>query len=74
MCLSELPLESISLPVAVFSWEPGQPVHLNTAFRVLMEARLGSEQTASFEDLDSLLGGQLRDFDRTSKGPITQEV
>ena len=74
MCLSELPLESISLPVAVFSWEPGQPVHLNTAFRVLMEARLGSEQAASFEDLDSLLGGQLRDFDRTSKGPITQEV
>ena len=74
MRLSELPLESISLPAAVFGWEAGQHVHVNAALRALMEDCLGPDQVPLFENLDALLGGQLQDFDPKSKGPITQEI
>ena len=39
-----------------------------------MEERLGADQVPLFEDLDTLLGGQLRDFNPESKGSITQEI
>ena len=74
MDLGDFPLESIGLPAAVFRWEAGQHVHVNAAFRALMEDRLGSDKTPLFEDLDALLGGQLQDVNPESEDSIIQEV
>ena len=71
---TDLPLEGIGLPAAVFRWEAGQHVHVNAAFRALMEDRLGPDKVPLFEDLNALLGGQLQDVNPESNDPITQEI
>ena len=74
MDLGDFPLESIGLPAAVFRSEAGQHVHVNAAFRALMEDRLGPDKAPLFEDLDALLGGQLQDVNPESGDSIIQEI
>jgi diguanylate cyclase (GGDEF)-like protein len=74
MNLSDFPLESIGLPAALVKWSAGGAVLLNSAFRELMGDHLSADQALTFEDLDTLLGGQLQDFNPQSKDSITQEI
>jgi diguanylate cyclase (GGDEF)-like protein len=74
MNLRDFPLESIGLPAALVEWPARGPVLVNSAFRVIMGDRLSTDQVLVFEDLDTLLGGQLQNFNPESKDLITQEI
>ena len=74
MNLSDFPLESIGLPAALVNWPAGGAVLINSALRAIMGDRLSADQVPAFEDINTLLGGQLQDLNPESETSITQEI
>ena len=67
-------LESISLPTALIEVGPGRAVRINAVFKQVFGPCLNADGSLQFDDLDTLLGGQLRDLHPESGGSIIQEI
>ena len=74
MDLEDFPLDSIVLPAALVEWPAGGPALFNAAFEKNFRDHLTADGSLQFDDLDTLLGGQLQEFNPESGDSIIQEI
>ena len=74
MDLEDFPLDSIVLPAALVEWPAGGPALFNSAFEKNFRDHLAADGSLQFDDLDTLLGGQLQEFNPESGDSIIQEI
>ncbi len=74
MDLQDFPLDSIGLPAALVEWPAGGTALFNAAFEKIFRDHLTADGSLQFDDLDTLLGGQLQDFNPESGDSIVQEI
>jgi len=70
----DFPLDSIGLPAALVEWPAGGAALFNAAFEKIFRDHLTADDSAQFDELDTLLGGQLQDFNPESGDSIIQEI
>ena len=74
MDLEDFPLDSIVLPASLVEWPAGGPALFNAAFEKNFRDHLTADGSLQFDDLDTLLGGQLQEFNPESGDSIIQEI